>query len=193
MRTNQCVKCIHRWFSVSKIIHCWWNDASTLKIQVGLVTNEAMLLVDVVMVDWITLVIWFDIQGGKIPCVTIVEVGVVWALELDTGGVSSILTQWRGILLARFDLRAGTCTTHNGKFLGNGGLKCGVNSLAPRSSTITSSGFEALNYGGLLSMILVWPTGRKVLDGSSWCHCGGRGELFLISSLGGRPWIILNI
>jgi hypothetical protein len=47
----------------------------------------------------------------------------------------------------------GTCTNRNGKFPGNRGLKCGVNSSAPRSSTITSSGSRALTSGGSIYAI----------------------------------------
>jgi hypothetical protein len=119
--------------------------------------------------------------------VTIIEVGVAWAPNPDTGGVSSIVAQWGGILSVRSDLGGGTCTTGNGKVPGNGGLKCGENSSAPRSSMITSSGSEALTSGG--SMFTSWSDRSigKFPDGSSRCLCGGGGELFLTSSSGGRP------
>jgi hypothetical protein len=53
----------------------------------------------------------------------------------------------------KFDLGGGTCMIVNGKFPGNGGSKCGVNSSAPISSTITSFGCKKLTSRGLLSMI----------------------------------------
>jgi hypothetical protein len=79
--------------------------------------------------------------------------GVAWALDPDNGRVSSIVAQWGGILLARSELGGGTCMNGNGKSPGNGGLKCGANSSAPRSSRITSFGSETLTSRGLMSMI----------------------------------------
>jgi hypothetical protein len=53
-------------------------------------------------------------------------VGVAGAPDPDTGGVSSIVAQWRGILSVKSDLGGGTPMTGNGKVQGNRGLKCGV-------------------------------------------------------------------
>jgi hypothetical protein len=75
-----------------------------------------------------TFVVWFDIPGGKIPLITITEVGVAWAPDPNTNKVSSIVAQWRGILSTKSDMGGGTCMNGNGKSPGNGGLKCGVNS-----------------------------------------------------------------
>jgi hypothetical protein len=118
------------------------NDATALEIRVGSMTDEEMLSVDVEMVDLIKLIIWFNIPKGNIHPVTIIEVGVAWAPDLDIGGVSSIVAQWGGLLSVRSDLGARTCMIGNGKVPDNGGLKCGVKSSAPRSSMITSSGLK---------------------------------------------------
>jgi hypothetical protein len=131
------------------------NVVVSLEIRVGPMTNKAMFLVDTTMVYRITPIIWFYILGGNIPLVTIVKVGVAWAPDPDTDEVSSIMAWWGGILLVRSYLEGGTCTNGNGKFPGNGGLKCGVNSSTLISSMITSFGSETLTLRGFMSTILV--------------------------------------
>jgi hypothetical protein len=86
---------------------------------------------------------------------TIVELGVVWAPDPDTGGVSSIVAEWEGILSVRYNKGGGNCMIGNGKVLYNRGLKCGANSPTPISSTITSSGSETLTPGGSMFMISI--------------------------------------
>jgi hypothetical protein len=104
------------------------------------------------------------IPGGNSPLITITEVGVAGASDHDIGEVLPIMTHIRGILSMKSDPIGGTRMTENGKVEGNEELKCGVNSLAPISSTITSSGSKALTSGELWSTISVGPIGKKVSD-----------------------------
>jgi hypothetical protein len=69
------------------------NDMATLIEGAKPMTNREVLLIKKTMVELTTLVIMLDKQGGKIPRVTIVEVGVIGTPKLDTCEVSSIATQ----------------------------------------------------------------------------------------------------
>jgi hypothetical protein len=53
-------------------------------------TNGAMLLIKKTLVELTRLVIMLDKQGGKIPPVTIVEVGVIGTPKIYSCEVSSI-------------------------------------------------------------------------------------------------------
>jgi hypothetical protein len=67
------------------------NDMDSLIERVEIMTNGAVLLIRVSMVELTTLAIVLDTPGGKIPLVTIFEVGVVGTPDLDICGVSSIV------------------------------------------------------------------------------------------------------
>jgi hypothetical protein len=69
------------------------NDMAPLMEGEEPMTNGAMLLIRVTMVELTTLVIMLDTPGGNIPPVTIVEVGVVGTPDPDTCEVSSIVAQ----------------------------------------------------------------------------------------------------
>jgi hypothetical protein len=70
-------------------------------------------------------------------------------------------------------------------------LEGGVNSFPPRSVTITTSSKEILFSISFIWMVSTRSVSTNAPDWSSWCLKGGGGG-FSHSSIGGRPWILLD-
>jgi hypothetical protein len=74
------------------------TDLVSLKEWVEPMINGVELLIEEIMVEFTTLVIWLETLGGNISPMMIVHVGVVGIPDIDTYKVPSIIAHLRGRL-----------------------------------------------------------------------------------------------